>query len=207
MRRRDEGSGALLVLLVASAVLALGLGLITIASTERAIAGNAYGGAEALYAADSLAEFVVTELSSDISWTPALAGERHSTFLEPATQTIAPWNEALDLSALTVAVQQQSDVIWTAGPDTPQWRLFAAGPLAALVSSGLAGSLFVMAWIADDASETDGNPAVDLNDVVMVRVQALGLGGLQRALLIVLRRGGDAPDPPGVRVVSWREVR
>ena len=198
-------------MLMASTVLALGLGLVAVASTERAMAGNSHAGTAVLYAAEALAEYVLTELSSDSSWTPALTGERLSAFLEPTTQPVAPWNESLDLAAMTVGVQQQSDGVWSAGADTPGWQLFAAGPIARLVASELADSMFVMAWVADDTADADGNPKADANGILMVRVHALALGGLQRILLIVLQRddagGPGNSGPPAVRVVSWREVR
>ena len=38
--------------------------------------------------------------------------------------------------------------------------------------------------------------------LLMVRAEALGLGGLRRSLLIVLRRG-----ELGTEVASWREMR
>jgi hypothetical protein len=200
---REEGSGVLLAMILMGTMLALGLGLVAVSSTERAIAGNHHAGVEALYAAEALAEYVLTELGSDASWSPALTGERHSSFLEPTSQPTTPWNEVLDLSAITTRVQQQSDAIWSAGLDTPQWRVFAAGPFEALIGSANTGPFFLIAWVADDVADVDGDAGADSNGVVMIRAQALGPGGLQRTLLIVIRRD----EAGGCRVVSWREVR
>lgn len=200
---RDQGSGVLLAMIVMGTMLALGLGLVALSSTERAIAGNHHAGVEALYAAEALVEYVLTELASDASWSPALIGERHSAFLESTSQPMTPWNEVLDLSALTTRVQQQSDAIWSAGLDTPQWRVFAAGPLETLVGSGNAGPMFLIAWVADDVADADADPGADSNGLVMIRAQALGPAGLQRTLLIAFRRDGGG----GCRVVAWREVR
>ena len=210
--RGDEGSGVLLAMLIASTVLALVLGLVAVSSTERAMAANSSVGSETLYAAEALAAHVLSELSSDTSWTPALTGERHSTFLEPTAQPIAAWNESLDLSAMTVGLQQQSDGQFPAGPDTSRWRLFAAGSLAGLVGNDRVGRAFLVAWVADDVADADGDPGVDANGSVMIRVQALALGGIQRSLQIVLRRedvsgGSGTPATPDVHLVSWREVR
>jgi hypothetical protein len=193
----------LFAMIISGTMLALGLGLVAVSSTERAIAGNHHAGVEALYAGEALAEYVLTELAVDPSWSPALTGERRSAFLEPTSHPMTPWNEVLDLSAMTTRVQQQSDAIWSAGFDTPQWRLFAAGAFETLVGSGRAGSAFLAAWVADDAADGDAEPSADSNGIVMIRVQALGLGGLQRTLLVVVRRD----EPSGVRVVGWREVR
>ena len=193
----------LLAMIVAVTMLGLGLGLVAVSTTERAIAGNHHAGVEALYAAEGLAEYVLAELTSDASWGPALTGERHSAFLEPTSQPIAPWNEVLNLSAITSRVQQESDATWSASLDTPQWRLFAAGPFETLVSSRGAAPMFLVAWVADDVADGDADPAVDTNGSVMIRAQALGLGGLQRSLILVLRR----EEGKGSRLVSWREVR
>jgi hypothetical protein len=200
---RDQGSGVLLAMIVMGTMLALGLGLVAVSSTERAIAGNHQAGVEALYAAEALAEYVLTELASDASWSPALTGERHSAFLDPTSQPTTPWNEALDLSAITTRIQQQSDATWSAGLDTPQWRVFAAGPLETLVGSGNIGSMFLIAWVADDVADADADPGADNNGLVMIRAQAVGPAGLQRALLIVFRRD----EGGGCRVGAWREVR
>ena len=205
IRAWDDGSGVLLVMILMGTMLALGLGLVAVSSTERAIAGNHNAGVEALYGAEALAEYVLTELTVDPSWSPALTGERHSAFLEPTSQPTAPWKEVLDMSAMTAGVQQQSDSLWSAGLDTPQWRVFAAGAFETLVGGGTgsASSLFLTAWVADDAADGDADPAADSNGVLMIRAQALGLGGLARALLIVMRRD----EENGVRVVTWREFR
>ena len=201
--RGDRGSGVVLTMIAASMVLALGLGLVAVSATERAIAGNHHAGVQALYAAEALAEYVVAELRSDASWNPALSGERHSAFLEPTSQPMAPWNAVVDLSAMTGLVQSQSDALWSAGFDTPQWRLFAAGAFQALTGLENSGSFFLAAWVADDAADSDAAPGIDSNGIVMVRSESRGLGGLRRGLLIVLRRGGE----PATEVVSWREIR
>jgi hypothetical protein len=190
-------------MIAASTVLALGLGLVAISTTERAIAGHHQAGVQALYAAEALAEYVAAELRSDASWNPALAGERQSAFLTPAGLPLAPWNAVVDLPALTAVVQQQSDAVWTAGFDTPHWRLFAAGTFETLTGLDRSGPFFLAAWVADDAADGDSAPDIDSNGIVMVRGDALGFGGLRRSLLVVLRRGGE----PGTDVVSWKEIR
>jgi hypothetical protein len=189
-------------MVVVSTLLALGLGLVAVSATERAIAGNHHAGTQALYAAEAVAEHVLTELRSDASWSPALSGERHSAFLEPTSQPVAPWNTVVDLTAMTAQVQQHSAAFWSAGFDTPQWQVFAAGAFEALTGRDNAGRFFLTAWVADDVADGDADPEVDSNGIVMIRTQALGLGGLRRSLLIVLRRRAS-----GTEVISWREVR
>lgn len=199
----DRGSAVLLTFTITSTLLALGLGLVAVSTTERAIGGNHHAGVQALYAAEAVAAYVVAELASDASWGPALTGERHSAFLETTTMPLAPWKEQLDLSAMTARLQQQSDTEWSAGLDTPQWRVFAAGSFEALVGSGSVGQMFLTAWVADDWADGDASPGVDGNGAVMVRAQALGMGGLQRSVLIGLARNEDGL----VTVLNWRELR
>jgi hypothetical protein len=189
-------------MVVVSTLLALGLGLVAVSATERAIAGNHHTGVQALYAAEAVAEYVLTELRSDASWSPAISGERRSAFLEPTSQPTAPWNSVVDLAALTAQVQQHSDAFWPAGFDTPQWYVFASGAFDALTGLESASRLFLTAWVADDAADGDAAPNLDSNGTIMIRTQALGFGGLRRELLIFLRRGEG-----GTEVVSWREVR
>jgi hypothetical protein len=198
----ENGSGVVLAMVVVSTLTALGLGLVVVSATERAIAGNHHAGVQALYGAEAVAEYVLTELRSDASWTPALSGERRSTFLEPTSQPMAPWNAIVDLTTMTAQVQQHSDAFWSAGFDTPQWQVFAAGAFETITGLDNAGRLFLTAWVADDTADGDADPGVDSNGIVMIRTQALGLAGLRRSLLIVLRR-----EDPGTEVVSWKEVR
>jgi hypothetical protein len=205
----ESGSAMLVAMMVASTMLSLGLGLVAAAATERAMAANVRMGAQALYASEALAEYVAAELMSDASWTPALAGARRSAFLEPTSSPVAPWNEPIDLAGLTSRLQQASDIEWP-GADAPRWQLFAAGSFAALSGSVRAAPIFMIAWIADDPADNDGDPGFDSDEVLMVRVQGHGPGGLHRTLHLVLRRTDEDDEGPlaaRVRVLSWREMR
>jgi hypothetical protein len=62
-------------------------------------------------------------------------------------------------------------------------------------------------WVADDPSETDGDPAVDGNGVVCVRAEARGPAGSRRVVGLTLRRVTDAVGQVGIRTLAWREVR
>jgi hypothetical protein len=207
----DRGGGILLVILLGGLLSAIGLGLAGLTATERALSGNYQAGSQLLYAAEAIGAHVVHELRDRTVWSGALAGTSSSSFLEEASRPVTPWGEVFDLGAATAALQTS-----TALPSgVSVWRLFASGALDALSESEWASGAFLIAWVADDHAEQDGDPSLDSNNLLVVRAEARGFGGLKRAVQLVMQYvppvEGEAPPPsapaPGVRVVSWREVR
>ena len=97
------------------------------------------------------------------------------------------------------------------GPNNPRWQLFAAGPIEAASPSGAVGSTaYVAVWVGDDALENDDNALVDGDEshgpnpgrgVLSLLAHAYGVSVVRRIEATVERAG------PGVRVVSWREIR
>jgi hypothetical protein len=208
----DRGGGILLVILLGGLLSAIGLGLAGLTATERALSGNYQAGSQLLYAAEAIGGHVARELRDPTVWSGALAGTSSSSFLEGGSRPVTPWGEVFDVVAATSALQTS-----TALPSgVSVWRLYASGTLAALSGSAWASGAFLIAWVADDHADQDGDPSVDSNNFVVVRAEARGFGGLKRAVQLVLQYvppppDGEAPSPgaaaPGVRVVSWREVR
>jgi hypothetical protein len=114
-----------------------------------------------------------------------------------------PSGDVLDLDAETMELQSESSAQGTFGANTPQWRLFAWGPLATMAPLALASSQYVAVWVSDDPSEVDGNPSVDTNGVLTVHADARGPGGARRMVEATVAR-----KTAGVmRMISWREVR
>jgi hypothetical protein len=215
----DRGGVILIVLTLGGMLSALAATLIGLSVTERGVAGNHQAGIRALYAAEALAERIVLDLAADLDWTPILSGTRVSPFFETGSRLLTPWGEGLDLAAITDVLQRQTDRTSSGGPDTPQWRIFASGPVASLVGAGYDVPIFVAGWVADDEAETDGEPRADSNGRVVVRVEARGFGSLNRRVQVVIGRRDDpsttgagaggadsAAETAGVRIVSWREV-
>ena len=78
---------------------------------------------------------------------------------------------------------------------------------------------YVVVFVADDPSETDGDPLHDSASpnpgagVVALRAEAFGLRGSHKVFECTVAREdaaaptGLAPGAAGVRVLSWREVR
>jgi hypothetical protein len=70
---------------------------------------------------------------------------------------------------------------------------------------------YVVVWVSDDPDESDGDADADSNDRLFVRAEAASPLGLRRGYeLLVERAPLDALTgvrPPGLRILSWREVR
>ena len=217
-RSRDEGGSALVLALVVSvAVASLGLSLVAISTLERAAAANFVAGEEALFAAESLVEHALAEISDEAVWDSVLDGSRPSGFQGvglPVPVTFNATQETTDLQVLSAQM-------WNIGADTPQWRIYAEGPFGRLIDDGLpAPPVYMAAWVADDPDDGDGDPVRDHNDRLMLRVRACGAGGVCRALLLTLARGAAAVTADeglsagvvrglsgAVRILSWREER
>lgn len=101
------------------------------------------------------------------------------------------------------------------GVRNPRWRLIVNLPLAAL--DGVAGAVcpcYLVAWVADDPADDDGDPlrdapvGVEGHGVLLVRGAAYGeAGGLAEVEALVAqpcRRSGAGCA--GIRVQSWSAV-
>ena len=140
-------------------------------------------------------------------WDDLLTGAQTTTFLDQTMVPALPSGGTLDLRVLTARMQAATDARF-GGPDSPQWRLVASGRLADIAGhSSMESPAYLVVWVADDVSETDGNSAADSNDVLMIRGEAVGSGGRTRTLDVTVTRAGAPAGQPGLRVTSWREVR
>jgi hypothetical protein len=199
-----ERGAALLLALVATALLgALGVSLLMLADTELRMASNDGSSAEAFYAADAALERAVQELAVLPEWSSALAGSGLSSFSDSTTSPILPSGRSVDLVSLTGALQASSSAEGSQGANTPVWRLFAWGPFARLASGSIENRVYLAVWIADDPSETDGNPAADTNGVVLVHTEAFGVTAARRMVEATVQR----VSPGVVRLLSWKEVQ
>jgi hypothetical protein len=206
--KSDSGSALVIALVGTMLLSSVGIGLVVLANTETVIAGNFRAASEALYGADALAEHVAQDLASVPQWGQVLAGAVSSSFTDGTLTPVTPAGTPLSLVALGAAVQAQSDASAAWGANNPQWRLFASGPVSDLPGpSAIENGTYVAAWVADDPSETDNDPAADANGVVMVQIHAFGVRGTHRIVEITVARRNTPAGPVGVRVLSWREYR
>ncbi|HKW01214.1 MAG TPA: hypothetical protein VJN96_15420 [Vicinamibacterales bacterium] len=195
------------VLLSSVLVSAVGAALTVTANTETAIASSFRIERELTYAAEAGVERAMQDVRLATQWNDLLTGARTTTFLDRSMTPVLPTGGTLDLRALSARLQAATDARF-GGPDSPQWRLVASGRLADIAgNSSIESPAYLVVWVADDVSETDGNPAADSNDVLIIRGEAVGSGGRTRALDVTVTRAGAPAGQPGLRVISWREVR
>jgi hypothetical protein len=231
--RGNNGSALVLAQVVSGVVAALGGVVLTAAILERAASSASESGEQTWLAAEALAERVLAEIA-DADWSAVLSGSVVSSFHEGSVVVPAPWGQTIDLAAARGTLQADTTRVWRLGPNTPIWQLYASGSLLALIADGLpVAPRHVAGWVADDAGEVDGDPRVDSNGRIAVRVEARGPSSETRAIQILVARafgdvsapsagaGGPVPErfqrhaPAGsvqstlgrLEILGWREER
>lgn len=200
--RRESGAAILVALVAALLLSAVGLGLVSMSNTERAIAANFGVAHHAWLAADAALERALVDVRRAVSPDDLLSGVSRSAFADATLTPAAPWGGTLDLAALTADLQARSDAESGWNPNAPRWRLLVSGPLSRLAPAGAWDpAIYVAAWIGDDLSETDGDPLADANQAVMLVAMALGPFGARHTIAATVAAGN------GVRVLSWHDVR
>jgi hypothetical protein len=233
--RSDSGVAVIAALLAMVLIAALGTALVLTTSAETMIAANFRRAVEARYAADAMAERVLVELLGASNWDDWLAGTTRSVFVDgppSGVRTLAD-GAVIDLLqiaslascgkpiACTVAdmVAISADRPW--GSNNPRWQLAGYGHLRDIAGTAAVPSdFYVVALVADDTSENDGDPLRDGAigtpgaGVVALRAEAFGPRGARKAVELTLARSGAVMFPSpfpvggrlGVRILSWREV-
>jgi hypothetical protein len=207
---KNERGAALVVSLMAMLLLsALGLALVMTTATETKIAGNFTTAQEAMYAADAAIERTIQDVLTVADWDEMLAGTAKSAFIDgvPGARTVHGGftfnlNEATNLMNCNKTTSCSTSEMDTTtedrpwGVNNPRWQLYAYGPVNNFLSTGtLNSTLYVVVWVADDASETDNDPTKDGVDitnpgtgVITMRAAAYGAGGVNRIIDVTLSR-------------------
>ena len=122
-----------------------------------------------------------------------------------------------DRTGCTNAAIQASTADRPWGANNPTWQPFLYG-VVVLPTARHPHTAFVVVWLGDDGSETDGDPLTDGGGpggegryILRARAEAFGVQGARRAIEAELARlcqpsaaGGSCL--PGIRVQSWRLV-
>ncbi len=232
MTRGERGVALVAASMAMMLLLALGASLIIVTSSETAIAGNYRIGGEALYAADAVVQRAIAEIRTVADWNTLLDGSQSSSFADGAasgTRRLAD-GSTIDLGEIVnrancgrAAACSSADMVATTqarpwGPNNPRWRPYAYGMLDAVSGDPQGSPYYVMALVADDGAENDGDPQRDGvttgglpnmgKDVILVRGQAFGPRGAHHALeAVVSRYRKDELDPSlpfRLRVNVWR---
>lgn len=228
----SRGIALVTVLLIASLVFTMALGLALVVSVDHLSVRNHRESTALLHAADAGVELAARAVADAPDWTLVLSGLARAPAADGPPTGTRPLDggEVLDLGSHTNLLNcgiraacgaaelraVTANRPW--GADNPHWRLFLYGPLPSLVAARFAGPIYVLVWVADDGREVDGNPDRDGaagtpgHGVLRVRADAFGRGGARRAVEAELVRVcrpdvASAGCVPGIRVQSWRDVR
>jgi hypothetical protein len=206
----EAGAALIVALMIALLIGAIGAVLVALANTESTISAAYRHVHEAKYGAEAAAELALHDLAPLADWSHVLAvppTNRKASFVDLTLFPAAPGGRTLDLAALTTDRQRESDARDGSdrfGADSPQWRLFAYAPLSAAIGRiDAVVPLYLVVWVADDAGDGDGDPAVDANGTILVHAEAFGSGNARRAVETAIGRAADG----SLRLISWRDAR
>jgi len=187
--KNDKGVALLIALMATLLLTALGSALVLLTQTETAITANYRNAEEALYSADAGVERVVQDLLTVARWDDVLAGTMRSSFIDTTLTPTGPDGSPIDLNAATTNLQNETDTLNLWGANNPVWRLYAYAPVNDLLSTGTINSLnYVAIWVADDPSETDGNPQADVNGVLTLHAEAYGPSNARKVVEATMAR-------------------
>jgi hypothetical protein len=174
-------------MIVVLVLAAIAFAAVSLADLEGAASVNDARTLGVAYAADAAVERAIDDLGTVTNWTDVLSGAVSSALRDADPRPRSPWGDVLDLSAMTMEVQGDPDV--GIGPDQTRWRVFLAGPLAAMVPDVSPDVLlYVVAWVGDDEADGDGSAWVDANQALRVRARALGPRGVRADREVVIDR-------------------
>lgn len=201
----QRGSSLVIVLLVLSVLAAVVGALVVTTSGEALVAGRFGERAGGRYAAHAASELAVAALRSLDNWSTVVDGTAVSPYVSGPIQVVLADGTVLDLAALDAEHQSLSDAVAPWGANNPAWTRFVWGPMSVLseVTLGPPSPYYLVAWVADDGEDGDGNPWVDSNGVVQIHAAAYGARGARLAVTTRVARVGAGPS--GVRRVSWRD--
>ncbi len=188
---RSERGIALIVVLMATMLLtALVLSLVMVTSGETMLTANYRHSQETLYGADAAVERVVQDILTVSQWNQLISagGNLQSSFTEGPTNVTLPDGTVIDVFKERDRLQALSDTTGVWGANNPRWQVYAYGPLSSILPDGVDSPVYVVVLVADDPSETDGNPSVDSNGVLTLHAEAFGAGGARKVVEVTLAR-------------------
>lgn len=227
-RNADAGFGLVSVLLWLSLLATLALGVALATSAEPPAAGALHEKLKMTRAAESALTLAMTALAAQPDWTAVPTGAVASGFTDGGPGVRAVAGMTLDLRAETnlrtcgrATACDDAATIASAparpwGVRNPRWQLLIHQPLADLdAAAGVVCPCYLVAWVADDPADADGDPlhdappGVEGHGVLLVRGAAFGglgaLGEVEALVAQPCRRSGATCG--GIRVQSWGAVR
>ena len=169
-------------------------------------------------------ERALDDLAAVGDWNAVLNGTVRSTFVDgaPGGMRVLADGSTIDLGqVLNMAdcdkIQPCADADMDAvtaqrawGPNNPRWQLYAYGRLKDLLpNESIDSPYYVSVLVGDDPSETDAQPLEDGHTagagILVLRAESFGPRGFHMSVEMTVAR--PAAGQPGLRVLSWREVR
>ena len=196
----QDGSALIIALMAMMLLTALGAAVVMVSTTETRISGNYRDSQEALYAADAAVERVVQDLLLIPRWNDILNGTAQSDFSTGAMTSVInlPAGRTMTLccgpNTATGQLQTDTDTLNLWGPNNPQWKLFAWGPLDSLLPNNQIDSpMYVAVWVADDPADgtggvVDGDPLSAVNGTLTLHAEAIGPGGTRKVIEVTVAR-------------------
>jgi hypothetical protein len=199
----DGGSALLAVLLVLALGLTLAAVLALLGAAESRVAAAHRDGFEARYAAESALDRAVLELEASPAWDDVLGGLATSS-LTVGSGVVRGDGRVVDLAAETARLQARTESGPGHGGNTPRWRPFLWAPFGLLAPPGadLESPLAVIAWVADDEAERDGDADRDSNQAVWLCAEAYGPEHTSYRVEALVTRPGPGLGP--LRRLVWR---
>jgi hypothetical protein len=193
-RARDERGIALIIALFATILLtALGVALVLLTTTETMITANYRDSQQTLYAADAGVETAMQDLLLEADWNRVLSGAEHSGFFDAASAVTLGDGTTLNVENVKTEVQAETDRLRYWGTNDPRWQWYARGFASDLLpGGGLNSNVYLLVFVGDDPSETDGDPTRDSNGVVTLHVEAFGAAGGHKVIEVTVSRAASA---------------
>jgi hypothetical protein len=200
---RDEGVILLLTLIVTMALTAMGMGVLLATDFDLLASANVREQLDTQASAEAALELGIARLAVIDDWTGIPGGAGLPLFHGGTTPPAAAGGQVVDLAALTSEAQQAAygvGSLW--GADTPRFVVAGYGVAADTLGPTrlLSERTYVLFWLSDDVSESDGNPSVDSNGVLVLRAHAFGGRRTQAIVQAVVEQTGT---PGVVRRISW----
>lgn len=226
MDRRDSSRGmaVLTVLLWLSLLATAALGVALATAAEAPATGAQHDRLRLVHAAESAVSLAVSALAAERDWSTVLAAGPATPYADGAPGLRAIGGASLDLVAetwwrtcgrRTACDDPSTDTTTTDRPwgvRNPRWRLAVHVPLAAVEPEAASVCpCYLVAWIADDPADADGDPRADApmgvagHGVLLVRGLAMAARGTVAEVEAVVAQPCRRSGAPcgGSRVQSW----
>jgi hypothetical protein len=183
--RNDGGLAILHVLILLTVLMAVAEGAALVARVEVRVSHFHRSERDATYAAQAMVAASVQELEREGDWHAVLSGARVAAFVDgpadlprqiPGAGTVSVCCGAGSLTARARAESGEA------------WQLFAWQSLNGLLNVTDAPRHYVAAWVLDDRDEGDGNPLVDSNDRISLRVESVSALGVRKTIETLIAR-------------------